>query len=49
MLDRKGRLTVGSAEDILQEPLLRDIYQSDLHILYLEELGRKVCVAGSLK
>ena len=37
------------AEDILQEPLLRDIYRSDLHILYLEELGRKVCVAGSLK
>lgn len=49
VLDRKGSLTVGSAEDILQEPLLRDIYQSDLHILYLEELGRKVCVAGSLK
>ena len=49
VLDRKGRLTVGSAEDILQEPLLRDIYQSDLHILYVEELGRKVCVAGSLK
>lgn len=49
VLDREGCLTVGSAEEILQEPLLRSIYQSDLHILYLEELGRKVCVAGSLK
>lgn len=49
ILDQDGKLQVGAAEDILQEPLLRRIYRSDLHILYLEELGRKVCVAGSLK
>lgn len=48
VLDRDGCLTVGASADILQEPLLRKIYESDLHILYLEELGRKVCVAGSL-
>ncbi len=48
VLDRQGTLRVGQSEEILQEPLLRDIYQSDLHILYLKELGRKVCVAGSL-
>lgn len=48
VLDRDGCLTVGTSADILQEPLLRKIYESDLHILYLEELGRKVCVAGSL-
>ena len=48
ILDRDGKLQVGTAEDILQEPLLRSIYQSDLHILYLKELGRKVCVAGAL-
>lgn len=48
VLDRDGCLTVGTSADILQEPLLRKIYESDLHILYLEEQGRKVCVAGSL-
>ncbi len=49
ILDYDGKLTVGPAEEILQEDLLRKIYRSDLHIMYLEEIGRKVCVAGNLQ
>ncbi|MGN0266483.1 MAG: ABC transporter ATP-binding protein [Lachnospiraceae bacterium] len=48
MLDYSGKLLVGEAGEILEEGLLKRIYRSDLHILYLEEVGRKVCVAGNL-
>ena len=48
VMDYGGTLTVGSSEDILQEDLLRKIYRSNLHVVYMEEVGRKVCVAGNL-
>lgn len=49
ILDYDGKLLVGSAEEILEEETLKRIYRSDLHILYLEQVGRKVCVAGNLE
>lgn len=48
ILDRLGHLTVGATEDILQEELLRSVYDCDLHITYSEEIGRKVCLYGRL-
>lgn len=48
ILDRFGHLTVGATEDILQEELLRSVYDCDLHITYSEEIGRKVCLYGRL-
>jgi len=49
VLDRSGHLAVGTAEETLTEDGLRNLYQSDLHIIYVEELGRNVCVAGALE
>ncbi len=49
ILDHDGKLLTGPAEEILKEDTLKRIYRSDLHIMYLEQLGRKVCVAGKLE
>lgn len=48
VLDYNGELTVGASEEILTEERLRKLYRSDLYLVYVEEVGRKVCVSGSL-
>lgn len=48
ILGHDGQLTVGDSDEILQEELLRKLYRSDLHIIYLEKVHRRVCVAGNL-
>lgn len=48
ILDHQGRLTVGPVDEIIQENLLKQIYRSDLHVLYIDQVRRKVCIAGSL-
>lgn len=48
ILDREGRLSVGSAENTIDERLLREIYQVDLRLVYVDAVGREVCVAERL-
>ena len=47
ILGRDGRFDSGMAPEILEEGRLQSLYDTDLRILYVEELGRRVCVAGS--
>ena len=49
ILDREGHMTVGPAQQIISEESLQRLYQTDLHLLYLEPLGRVACLAGNLR
>lgn len=43
MIDRDGRIRTGGNE-LLTEEGLRVLYETDLRIVYIEELGRKACL-----
>lgn len=49
ILDREGHMTVGPADEIVSEEALQTLYQTDLHLLYIEQLGRVACLAGNLQ
>lgn len=42
-LDRRGRLTVGSVQDIVTEPFLSQLYDADVRIEEVQSIGRKAC------
>ena len=48
ILDNAGHMTVGRAEEVISEEALRELYHTDLHLVYIEELGRRACVSGKL-
>ena len=48
ILDRNGRLTAGQTGELLREDLLCRVYQTDLKLRYVEELGRMVCLFPNL-
>ena len=48
VLDYDGKLIVGKSDEILKEDILRKIYKSDLKVVFIEEVGRKVCVSGKI-
>lgn len=43
LLGRNGSLVSGHCADMLTEARLADLYQMDLKLVYVPELGRKVC------
>lgn len=43
MFDQEGKIEKGKVEDILTEQKLKNIYGSDVKIMYVEELKRKIC------
>ncbi|XVG95995.1 ABC transporter ATP-binding protein [Eubacteriales bacterium KG127] len=47
ILDKKGILTVGESEKIINEKLLKSIYKADIKVKYIDEIGRKVCFPGN--
>jgi iron complex transport system ATP-binding protein len=49
ILDGKGGIKIGRADEILSERALKDMYRVDLRLVYIEELRRIVCVTGRLK
>lgn len=49
LLDHMGHLRVGPTEEIVTEKNLRSIYDTDLSMIYVEELGRLVCAPGNLR
>ena len=48
ILDRKGHMIVGVAETIISEESLRNIYNTPLHLIYIEQLERMTCFAGNI-
>lgn len=48
VLGRDGRLQVGTTEQIMTKENLESLYQVGIHMVYVEEIGRRICVAGDL-
>ncbi len=48
MLDRNGSLVVGDCEDALTSERLSELYQADLRLVYVDEVGRIACVSSTL-
>ncbi|MFZ3130121.1 MAG: ABC transporter ATP-binding protein [Desulfosporosinus sp.] len=48
ILDREGHMLVGAANTIISEESLRNIYNTQLHLIYIEQLNRMTCVAGNI-
>jgi len=44
ILSREGKITVGSTEELVTEENLKRVYNAELKIRYIEELGRNVCL-----
>jgi iron complex transport system ATP-binding protein len=49
ILDREGHMNIGDADVIINEENLKKIYRAELHMVYIDEIGRKACVAGNLR
>lgn len=46
MLNKDGSFLSGTNEAIMTEENLKDLYHVDVHLIYMEELKRKVCISG---
>jgi len=44
ILDRNGHITVGQCRQIVTEDILKEVYTTDLRMIYIEEMQRNVCV-----
>ena len=44
IIDSKGKMIQGKASEILSEERISGIYDTDIRLIYIEEIGRKVCV-----
>lgn len=47
ILGEDGRLRVGSTEEIMTKENLENLYHVGIHMVYVEEIGRKICIAGN--
>lgn len=48
VVSRSGEIIQGSVKDIITEKKLREVYDIDLHLEYVEEIGRVACLAPEL-
>ena len=48
IVDRHGKITQGNVEEIITEDRLRDVYDIDLHLEYVQEINRVACFAPEL-
>ena len=48
LLSREGEMETGPADEMLDEKRLSEIYDTELKIVYVEEVGRKACLAKRL-
>ena len=46
---QEGHMIVGAAETIISEESLKNIYNTQLHLIYIEQIKRITCVAGNIK
>lgn len=44
-----GSMIVGHVKDVIQEQSLASLYDTDLRIVYIEELSRTACIAGNIR
>lgn len=49
MLKRGGNMSIGTSEDIITEDSLNKIYNTDLHLIYVDKLKRNACIAGNIR
>ena len=48
IVEKSGVITQGSSHEIITEERLRKVYDTDLRLMYIEELGRTVCLVPEL-
>ena len=48
VLSREGDFATGRAEEILTDANLCALYQSEIHVVYVDSVGRDVCIPGRL-
>lgn len=48
ILDKQGKILLGSTEELITEETLGKVYNAELKIRYLEELDRKVCLYSNI-
>ena len=48
ILDRAGRLSCGSVEKLMTEERLSALYDVDLRVLRIDELGRDACMPSGI-
>lgn len=49
ILNKSGTIEIGDSADIVTEARLKEIYDVDVHLVYLDHLQRKICVADTLR
>ena len=49
ILSRDGSFRSGRAREVITEPELRALYNSRIHVTYVEAAGRTVCIPGGLQ
>lgn len=48
IVSRSGKIVQGKSQDIITEDILSEVYNIDLKITYVEEIGRKTCFVPGL-
>ena len=48
ILDRAGNLTIGKSSEIITEECLKQVYNTDLRLIYVKELNRYACIPVNL-
>lgn len=48
LMGADGRMKSGPAGSVISEAALRELYHTNLHLVYVDPLGRMACVAGKL-
>ena len=46
ILNHNGEMSVGPVEEVMTEDILKNLYNTDLRLIYMKELDRTVCVSG---
>jgi iron complex transport system ATP-binding protein len=49
ILDRRGSFVIGATDEIVTEENLAEIYQAELHMVYIDCVDRNACIAGNLQ
>ena len=48
IFNKKGHMVVGPSSEIMSESTLSNIYNIDLRMIYIEEVGRTTCIASNV-
>jgi iron complex transport system ATP-binding protein len=48
ILDLSGKLEIGKCSNIMTEERLTDVYKTNLRLIYINEIGREICVPSNL-